>query len=544
MILKILSLLQFIPFRLKRWNLLILTVSNVGQSCPGTPTVVYEGQTYNTVQIGTQCWFKENLNVGTVIPGNQNQTNNQVIEKFCYNYLESNCDIYGGLYQWDEAMQYLTTAGVQGICPVGWHLPTDAEWTTLTTFLGGVSIAGGKMKETGTTHWASPNTGATNSSGFTAFPGGFRHSIGSFGDLTYYAFFWSSSQNYATTAWGRLLYHDNASVYRNDYNIMYGLSGRCLKDSGSSTTTPTVSTTSVSNVTQTSAQSGGSVTNDGGATVTARGVCWSTSPNPTVSDNYTTDGSGTGTFTSSLSNLTTNTLYYVRAYATNSAGTSYGNQVSFYSFSETGQPCAGLATVTDTRDGKTYNTVQIGTQCWLKENLNIGTRINGTQEQTDNQVIEKYCYDDLESNCNIYGGLYQWNELMQYTTLQGVQGLCPTGWHIPTNDEWYAVTDYLGGANAAGGKMKSTGTIQAGTGLWYHPNTATTNETGFTSVPGGNRKDSDGSFDAIGGNSKMWSSYESNSASACSRYMYYDQGKVGINCVAKGNGFSVRCLKD
>jgi len=88
---------------------------------------------------------------------------------------------------------------------------------------------------------------------------------------------------------------------------------------------------------------------------------------------------------------------------------------------------------TDARDGKTYNTVLIGTQCWMRENLNIGTRIDGSQNQTDNGTIEKYCYDDLESNCDIYGGLYQWDEAMQYVTTQGVQGICPAGWHLPTD---------------------------------------------------------------------------------------------------------------
>ena len=94
----------------------------------------------------------ENLNVGTRINGSGSQTNNSTIEKYCYDDNEANCTTYGGLYQWDESMQYSTMPGVQGICPTGWHLPTDAEWTTLTTYLGGEGIAGGKKKETGTTH--------------------------------------------------------------------------------------------------------------------------------------------------------------------------------------------------------------------------------------------------------------------------------------------------------------------------------------------------------------------------------------------------------
>ena len=201
-----------------------------GTPCPGIPKVTYSGQTYNTVQIGSQCWFKENLNVGTMINGSQEQTDNGIIEKYCYNDDVHNCTIYGGLYQWDEAMQYLTAEGVKGICPTGWHLPTDAEWTTLTTFLGVDSIAGGKMKETGTTHWASPNTGATDSLGFNALPGGIRYSSGDFAYLTNLAYFWSSSQYDAAYAWNRRLAYDDEYVYHYDSYKTGGFSGRCVKD--------------------------------------------------------------------------------------------------------------------------------------------------------------------------------------------------------------------------------------------------------------------------------------------------------------------------
>lgn len=210
-----------------------ITQTTVIDNCPtcGQPiTDIRDGKTYNTVLIGTQCWMAQNLNIGTRINGSQSQTNNQVIEKYCYNDLESNCDIYGGLYQWNEAMQYATTAGVQGICPAGWHLPTDAEWIILTAFLGGENGAGGKMKETGTAHWTSPNTGATNTSGFTALPGGFRHGNGSFMSLTNNAYFWSSSES-SSYAFFRILYYNNAWSYREDYGTdkSGGLSGRCLK---------------------------------------------------------------------------------------------------------------------------------------------------------------------------------------------------------------------------------------------------------------------------------------------------------------------------
>jgi uncharacterized protein (TIGR02145 family) len=218
------------------WN---VVNNHDGQNCG---TVTYGGQTYTSVIIGTQCWMTQNLNIGVGIFGSQDQTNNGTIEKYCYGDIPANCNVYGGLYQWAEMVQYFNGATnttswnpvpsgpVQGICPAGWHLPTDAEWTTLTTYLGGEGIEGGKMKETGTTHWASPNTGATNSSGFTALPGGYRRSDGTFISLAYYGYFWSASEYSATNAWIRYLYYLNASVSRTYYGKSYGFSARCLQN--------------------------------------------------------------------------------------------------------------------------------------------------------------------------------------------------------------------------------------------------------------------------------------------------------------------------
>ena len=191
-----------------------LIVTSSAFVCGSPMTDSRDGKSYNTVLIGTQCWFAQNLNIGTTVPGSANQTNNGIIEKYCYNDDENNCTTYGGLYQWDEAMQYSTTEGVQGICPTGWHLPTDVEWTTLSTFLGGEAIAGGKIKEAGYAHWLSPNTGATNSSGFTSLPGGYRDSSGTFSGLSSGAFFWTSSQSNANDAWPRLLSIYSGSVIR------------------------------------------------------------------------------------------------------------------------------------------------------------------------------------------------------------------------------------------------------------------------------------------------------------------------------------------
>ena len=132
---------------------------------------------------------------------------------------------------------------------------------------------------------------------------------------------------------------------------------------------------------------------------------------------------------------------------------------------------------------------------------------------------------------------------MQYVTTPGVKGIYPTGWHIPTVGEWSTLTTFLGGTSVAGGKMKSTGTLQAGTGLWNSPNTGATNESGFTAVPAGLRNYY-GSFSSIGYGGLWWSSSEYPTSNAWSRYLIYYYGDVIRDYSYKYGGFSVRCLRD
>jgi uncharacterized protein (TIGR02145 family) len=202
--------------------------------------------------------------------------------------------------------------------------------------------------------------------------------------------------------------------------------------------------------------------------------------------------------------------------------------------------------ITDIRDGMIYNTVQIGTQCWLKENLNTGIKINGSEEQTNNGTIEKYCTNNLESNCAIYGGLYQWNEMMQYVTTEGAPGICPAGWHIPTDAQLTTLSTFLGGETVAGGKMKTTGTIEAGTGLWYSPNAGATNESGFSGVPAGHRS-GNGTFEYFGRYGLFWSSTELPANTSNARYRrtsYIYSTLYRFDGSKSYYGFSVRCLRD
>jgi uncharacterized protein (TIGR02145 family) len=164
-------------------------------TCGDTMTDNRDGQKYATVQIGTQCWMQKNMNIGTLVDSLTWHSDNDTLEKYCYHNDPAYCNVYGGLYFWEEAMQYNITPGSQGICPTNYHIPTNNEWQVLSTFLGGELVAGGKMKEAGFTHWSSPNTNATNESGFTALPAG--DLIGNppayFSSLSFGTTFWSSS---------------------------------------------------------------------------------------------------------------------------------------------------------------------------------------------------------------------------------------------------------------------------------------------------------------------------------------------------------------
>jgi uncharacterized protein (TIGR02145 family) len=186
----------------------------------GTFTDTRDNQDYKWVKIGNQIWMAENLNYKTAYGS------------WCYDDKESNCNIYGRLYNWETAKQ---------VCPDGWHLPTDEEWKELERYLGmsekenekkGIrgTDEGGKLKETGLTHWMAPNTDATNESGFTALPGGYHLASGAFHSIGSYGLWWSSSESNAKNAWRRLLSFDYSTVLRNDLSKEFGFSVRCVRD--------------------------------------------------------------------------------------------------------------------------------------------------------------------------------------------------------------------------------------------------------------------------------------------------------------------------
>jgi uncharacterized protein (TIGR02145 family) len=297
-------------------------------------------------------------------------------------------------------------------------------------------------------------------------------------------------------------------------------------------TAPSVSTRPITNITGSTATGGGIVTGDGGAILTTRGLCWSTNPYPTLSDNFTTEGSDIGEFTSTITNLTDGVVYYFAAYATNRIGTTYGKMNAFrppgdYEYS----------IIPTDYDGNQYNTVEIGNQIWMAENLkttkfNDNTPIPLVTDDTewDNLTTPAYCWynNDESTYKNDYGALYN-----HFTVQTG--NLCPTGWHIPTNDDWNELKSFLG--DNSGGQLK-----EEGLNHWFDPNLGANNNTGFTGLPGGAR--GWGGFWDLGYYAYYWSQTDIT-------YYYlgcdldYIEGWTDIfggSTVIQGS--SVRCIKD
>ena len=322
---------------------------------------------------------------------------------------------------------------------------------------------------------------------------------------------------------------------------LFSFTGCSKKENGPvipSTTIPVLTTAEITGISFTTAISGGEVTSDGGLPVSSRGVCWSESAMPEITDPHSVNGSGTGLFVSQLTGLKPNTLLFIRAYATNTKGIAYGSIRSFKTLKVT------VDSVTDL-DGNIYHVAPVGTQFWLRENLRVTRFRNGdaipnvTVESTwKNLTTGAYCtFDNQPSNGAVYGNLYNWH------ALNDNRGLCPTGWHAPSDAEWAAMSTFLGGDTVAGGLLKSTGTIEGSTGLWYAPNTGATNSSGFTGLPGGSRINY-GTFYSLGNLALFWSSSDTALVNAWTYILDANNGELKRNFNFKTNGFSVRCCKD
>jgi uncharacterized protein (TIGR02145 family) len=444
------------------------TITYYGTSIGGQ--FVYSG--YDEIVIGTQTWMKKNYDVN--YPGSK-----------VYDDDEDNAPIYGRLYTHDQIMS-------STFCPAGWRVPTEADIDTLLTYLGGVMIAGGKMKNVGTELWTTPNTGADDLSAFTAVPGG-------------------------------------------KFDLLFELLGNnCLlwlQDDGVPEAPVALNG---SEITVTTFVTNWSVA--GGATGYYLDVATDALFTSLVAGYNNLDVGNVLTY--SIIGLSPFTNYYYRVRGYNEVGTGDNSNI---------QTIKTLDRVVDA-DGNAYTYVTIGTQQWLVENLKTSKYADGTPipnlTLNADWIAEDgtaghdgaYCwYDNDIANKTPYGALYNWY------AVNNAHGLAPTGWRIPSNADFATLVTFAGGSISTGGKLKESGTSH-----WNTPNTGATNEYGFKALPSGERSGNSGAFSFLGIANYLWKSTEFNTTEAYVTYMLNTSGAL-IGTTAhdiKKKGNTIRCMRD
>ncbi len=484
--------------------------------CPAT--LFYAGRMYNTILIGDQCWLRENLDVGIMVDGAYDLTNNSLLEKYCYANDELNCETYGGLFQWDEAMQFTTVEKSQGICPEYWHIPTYNELQTLREL---VDRDGTALKALG----QGIGEGAgTNASGFSALLAGSRHFVGGNYDLGMNAYFWSSTEYNSEYTYSLWLLSGSADAYFLNFFKDYGFSVRCLRDKNVAKHINIISPSDNIILYQNSTHLISWADN---IYENVRIELWRGNSFETViSASTESDGEFEWDLTPEYPEADN---YKLKIFSVDDAVINNESEENFSisasSLVVMNEPCPDLPSIIYA--GKTYNTVQIGEQCWLKENLDIGLMVNRYSEMTDNHVLEKYCYEDLEENCETYGALYQWHEALQYVSAEGSQGICPNGWHVPSQADFETLSESVG---RDGNALKLTGFLG-------------TNKSGFSALLAGTRITSGFIFDHLNNSTQFLSSSVSTNGINVLR-LYGSRGTVGLVQQNRNRGFSVRCLKN
>lgn len=523
-----------------------------------------DGYNYPVVRIGTQTWMAENLKttkyrngdvIGTTSPATKDISSESTPKyQWAYNGDESYAVKFGRLYTWYAATD------TRNIAPAGWHVATDADWTELENYLitNGYNYdnttSSNKIAKSlaATTDWTTfifpgaigNDLTKNNNTGFTALPEGDRGIRGPFGNHGKNAYWWSSTVNTTTGNYCRGLVYSNIDLKEFNFYMGNGFSIRCTKDDAKPP--QNMWKINVNNITTTSAVCESEVLDDGGSPITEKGICWNSIGGvPTINDNKITDGSGIGKIKCVLSNLTSGSMYSVRAYATNSFGTSYGDHTYFVTYD---------GTVTDI-DGNIYFTKKIGNQTWLAENLKTTHYNNGDAINyiTDNITWSEYktgawCnYDNLEDNGVKYGHLYNWY------TVNDSRKIAPTGYHIPTEYEWIELENYLISthspntdkiakdlASKSDWYTDVNDTITGSIGKYQYSN----NISGFSALPAGYRRGDTSVFEEIGKDADMWSSTEISNGLAFDRTMNYNLPYLYSGNYMKTCGFSIRCIKD
>ncbi len=555
----------------------------------------YDGNVYHTVEIGQQCWMKENLRTTHYTDGIAIPLDTIHSSTVAYRYTPYGDSLlvltYGYLYNWTAVMHGEPTSSsnpseVQGICPTGWHVPSDAEWTELTDYMGtqpaymincndyflakALSDTEGWYFTPNLYHKFTPSFDPTtnNTSGFSAQPAGtFNNSYVPSGHI---ACFWSATECNEGNARQRCIEFYSEYMQTICNKKEYGKSVRCLlDDSGvdsSNAVLPVVTTRTIDNIMSSTASCGGVMKASGGTPITAHGVCWSTSPIPTVNDNITVDGNNLGNFTSHISGLSANTTYYMRAYATTSMGTAYGEERNFTTTASDvsgTSHCGNDSLVTD-YDGNSYSIVEIGTQCWMKENLRTTHYADGTAIPLGNLSIgfsspyreipgENMNDEDNLAYVPTHGFLYNWLAVMHEANSSndspsGVQGICPTGWHVPSDTEWMELINYMATQPAYAASNDNTHLAKALSATWGWDRTSiadapgqnptSNNATGFSALPTGF---SNCSFGEV---TSFWScTYNADNTVHTINLNNY-QAAVERSICYIADAISVRCLRD
>ncbi|MDZ7722211.1 MAG: FISUMP domain-containing protein [candidate division KSB1 bacterium] len=505
-----------------------------------------DGNVYKTIKIGDQWWMAENLKVthfrnGDLIPNitsNSEWINLSSCAYCAYGNDENNTELYGYLYNW------FAVKDPRVIAPEGWHVPTDEEWKKLINFLGGPNIAGVKLKDKGTEYWQDSDEQGTNESRFTALPSGLRYfEDGIFYELGQSANYWSSSQAEPNqgVAWSRTLSFDSKGTSRDYSDKRRGFSIRCIKNGSvqpSNTPNASFSISHSFGTTETIFTFDASGCTDAGDAVSALQVRWDWENDGIWDTGYSTTKTATHTFVDPGTKT-------VKLQVVDSGGLtdSTTRQVTVLDANyETGM-------VTDI-DGNTYQTVKIGDQWWMAENLRVthyrnGDAIHNVTIDSEWQALASgaYCaYDNLESNAHVYGYLYNWY------AVDNTRNIAPEGWHVPTDEEWKELEMALGMSlqeagltgwrgTDEGGKLKATGIDH-----WTAPNTGATNASGFGALPSGFR-DHLGEFHKKNNFGYFWSCTGYDIVDAWCRYLYHDHADIYRNNDNKRYGFPVRCIK-
>lgn len=491
----------------------------------------FDGNNYPVVKIGTQIWMAESIKTthyrnGAPIPNitDDNEWTQQESGAYCfYDNDIAFKDDYGALYNWYAAIDS------NNIAPEGWHVPNKDEIQTLSMAPeGGFSHFGGHLKETGFEHWDSPNTGATNQTGFSARGGGYRSNTdGSFDAINIWGHItWSTTPDWGENSWYTGMDYDNDKAYLYGYYRKCGFSIRCIKDVvvhkidfegiGASSEIDSISITNLTkNI---------SVTLNGNDTLLL------------IPD----------TISNGKAKSATELLYetgdyillkgYYDDYCTIVTDDPLESKTITFDFIE----CRDY-------DGYNYPIVKIGDQIWMAENLKSTHYRNGEpipHITDDNEWMAQesgaYCYYDNDaSNGEIYGALYNW-----YAAIDSNNIIAPEGWHVPTQEEIIEFTGAPpGGSSSFGGSLKETGFEH-----WQSPNNAATNQTGYTAVGGGYRSKEDGSFNELKQWSHIWSTDidETVPGSVAAWYLalMHSNGNAYTYGYFFKSGFSIRCIKD